>query len=495
MMANLRNNEQEYNMSSKKNVIIITTDQHRFDCIAVNGNRVVQTPNIDRLATMGVSFENNYCSAPVCSPARASILTGRHARSHGLFALGYRMPDDQIPKTLPVLFEAEGYDTGIMGKVHLEALEAKEAEHLDYTQPYFGFRKFHVTEDDPRGEYLEWIRTEHPKYYDDAVSNVSRSFAPAPYVHADGSSPLDELYVSPLPEELHQTPWITQKALDFIDEEVAQNRNFFAWFSYVDPHHPWNPPASYADLYDYRDIPLLDIKQNDPAVADYAYSYIPQMKPEDFQKMIASYYALITFTDAYIGKILDHLEEKGLLENTLIVFTSDHGDYNADHGLVRKCWRMYEGIIHTPLIVVDPDSPCKGTRISGYTQDIDIMPTVLDLCRIPYHGKLDGFSLAEIIRGTASDTERQYAVTEFTMNDHPFGDNQWSVCLMQDNYKLHYYPFEDKFYLYDLKNDCEELHDLADNSRYAPELAKLKDTLLRWETTTEFYMRPQKYRW
>lgn len=479
----------------KKNVVIITADQLRFDCVGANGNKIVKTPNIDRLAEMGVNFQNHYCSAPTCSPARASILTGMYPRAHGLYSLGYRMPDDQIPYSLGSVMDGNGYDTAIIGKVHLEALEAREAANLDHTKPYFGFRHFRVTEDDPCGEYLDWIRDEYPEYYETALNNVSPSFAPKPYVHEALPGHMQELYVSGLPEELHQTAWITDHALDYIDHAAEEKRPFCAWFSYVDPHHPWNPPASYADMYDPMEVELPYLHQEELKGDDYSYSYIAGMDEMEYRKMIAAYYALITFTDTYIGKILDRLEEKGLMENTLIIFTSDHGDYNGDHGLVRKCWRLHEGILRIPLIIVDKTGNVRGKKIYGYTQDVDLMPTILDLCGIQYPREMQGRSLASIFLEGKEKTGRDCAVSEFTMSDHPFGDQKWNLSVVKNHYKLLYYQFENQFYLYDLENDPNEIKDLAASEKYQNILEDMKKTLLEWSLETGFYMRKQKYRW
>lgn len=478
----------------KKNVIIITTDQHRFDCIGANGNNVVKTPNIDRLANMGVNFQNHYCSAPTCSPARASILTGMYPRAHGLYALGYRMPEEQIEQNLASTLGRNGYDTAIIGKVHLAALEAREAENLNHADPYFGFRYYRVTEDDPCGEYLDWIKNEHPEYYEAALNNVCPSFAPKPYAHQAPEGKMEELYVSELPEELHQTAWITNHAIEYLDKAAEEKTPFFAWFSFVDPHHPWNPPAGYADLYDLEDIELPYLVQEELKGDDYKYAYIEGLDDLEYKKMTAAYYSLITFTDTYIGKIMDHLEEKGLMDNTVIVFTSDHGDYNGDHGLVRKCWRLYEGILRSPFIIVDPASTVKGKKVMGYTQDVDIMPTILDLCGIEYPREMQGKSLAHIFKGK-EDTGRDYAVTEFTMSDHPFGDNKWSISIVKNGFKLLYYQFENRFYLYDLEKDPNEIHDLSAAEGYNEVLDGMKESLLEWNLKTGFYMRPQQYRW
>lgn len=475
---------------NRRNVLLITTDQHRFDCIGANGNGVVKTPNIDRLASMGVNFQRHHCSNPTCSPARASILTGLHARTHGLFALGYEMPEEI--ETLPQILVKNGYRTSLFGKVHLEALESRRAERFDHTKPYYGLEECHVTEDDVIGEYMDWIRAEHSEYTYAALENTCPSFRVKPYSEQPAGK-IDEMFESKIPEELHQTAWITNKMLEYFDENKDSDKPFFAWCSYVDPHHPWNPPARFASMYDPMDIELPDLEAVEEILPEYWYS--PDMDELEYRRMIAAYYGLISFVDEYIGKLLDYLEKNNMLDNTTIIFTSDHGDYNGDGGLIRKMWRLYEGITHIPLIITTPGQD-EERICSGLTQDVDLMQTILDLCNIEIEDTRQGHSLIDVLEGKSTNTRRDYAVTEFTMQNHPFGKNNWNLALVDsDNFKLTYYPFEKKFYMVDLSEDPYERNNLYFSSDHTDRVERLKSMLLNWQLNTNIYMREQRYRW
>lgn len=473
----------------KKNVLLITTDQHRFDGLGYNNSRV-QTPNLDRLADRGVKFQNHYCTSPICSPARASILTGLHARSHGLYTLGYALPVEN--RTLPMILRENGYATAIVGKVHLEALESHRTESFDHSTPYYGFEECHVTEDDVKGEYLEWIRSEHPAHLQAAMNNTSPSFRTIPFAPVEKGR-INELFVSELPEELHQTPWITEKAIEYLQKAQKDDRPFFLWCSYVDPHHPWNPPAAYADMYDPCEVPLPPLDTGEKIAPEYW--YLPDMPEEEYRRMIAAYYALISFTDTYIGRLLAHLEETGLMDDTIILFTADHGDYNGDKGLIRKLWRLYQGVIHIPLVVVSPGATPLAKQYEGFTQDVDLMPTILDLCGIADRPYMQGVSFANMVNGADSSGGRSYAVVELNYASHPMGKRNWNIALLKDRYKLSYYPFENRFILIDLEKDPYEYHNLVQDEACVTVMAELKGDLLDWHLNTPCYMRKKQYRW
>lgn len=477
-------------MKKNKNVLFITTDQHRYDSVGANGNSIVKTPNLDRLAAEGVRFTGHYCSNPTCSPARASMITGQYSRSHGLFTLGYGLKPE-IP-TIGDLFVQNGYRTGLLGKAHFEPIESHATYDLDISKPYYGFQMHHLSEGDILGEYIKWVGKKAPEHVYTALEDTGPSFRIKPYPASEPGK-ISELFVSKLPEELHQTAWVTEKTIEFIDDCTHDNMPFFAWCSYHDPHHPWDPPEPYASMYNPEDIILPPLDPGEEVPIEYWYQ--PDIPGEELKRMIAAYYAMITFADTYIGKVLNHLDELGIRDDTIIIFTSDHGDYNGDRGLIRKCWRMYEGVTHIPLIVSSSCEKNRGSICSGLTQDVDFFSTICDLCEIPVTNPNDGISFAQVVKGESDTTKRELAISEFTFSNHLFGDRNCNIAAVtKERLKLSYYPFEDRFYLVDLEHDPYEYDNLAD--KYDKQIVdRIKLKLTDWLLKTPIYMEPKVFRW
>ncbi len=457
----------------RPNVLLITTDQQRFDTLGCNGNPHIRTPNLDRLAADGVNLRRHTTSCPLCTPARVSILTGKYHRTHGARQIGDTLDSDA--RGVSHILTDAGYSCGVFGKTHFEPAQSLFAERMDHSTPYYGFEEFRITEDNQVGEYLGWVKSEHPQHWDD----VRRNTVQAP---GDSAEPLPDrgdnrpwdAFVSSAPEELHQTHWITDHTIDFIRSRAAAGRAFFGWCSYVDPHHPFNPPERYASMYDPADLPIPPPREKAPL--DFPrlyndYSSDERMTTADYQRMKAHYYAMVTHIDANVGRILECLTDEGVLENTIILFTSDHGDYCGDHGLIRKGRAMYDNLLRVPMLVRLPNRENAGAEYDSPTQHEDIVPTVLEWVGVDVPGEVQGISFADPLRGRGP-SGRKYA----------FFENEWSRAIGVSNgrWKLMHYPEETTgigFVLTDTEDDPLEYENLAGAAEHAAIEHELKKAL------------------
>jgi arylsulfatase A-like enzyme len=408
------------------NILLITSDEHRFDALGCNSSPYVNTPHLDKLAREGLNFQNHTCSAPVCTPARASILTGQYSRTHGAWHVGYML--NQNKPGLAHWLSKEGYRCGFFGKAHFEPELSQFAENMDHSKPYYGFQDFAITEDNPAGEYIEWVKSNFPEYRDSVYRTVHEEMQRPP-IPLRESGTFKAVYTSPIPEEVHQTAWIADRTLDFIREQATKQKPFFAWCSFVDPHHPWIPPEPFASMYKAEEMPAPCIAQGENEGLVPGYQYPEDMPVEEYQRMCAAYYAMISHIDHHIGRILDFLRETGLYDNTIIIYTSDHGDYNGDHGLIRKNPWLFDNVLRVPMIVRYPEAEHFGIRIEYATQHEDIAPTLLELANISVPDTVQGISFAPILKAG-----------ELGLREYSYYDHMGKVGVQKGHYKLLYYP-------------------------------------------------------
>ncbi|MCL4416462.1 MAG: sulfatase-like hydrolase/transferase, partial [Actinobacteria bacterium] len=298
---------------NKPNILLISADQLRCDAIGAYGNKVVKTPNIDSLASDGVVFENHFVQNPYCMPSRWSIFTGRYPKNHGVRENGVIFDNSEI--TLARTLKEAGYNTAATGKMHLTSqLLAKEDEDEKWPQDSFGFQVKHLTDDSKRGEYLRYLESENKEIYDyvlnqgkekideDLNESFKRPFNLAPQIKDNK-----------IPAELHQSSWIAQKTIEYIKDN--KNNPFFIWCSFVDPHHPFDPPEPYASMYDINDIDLpirMDDEfedkpkhfkdmylGNSTGNERYDFSTITDM---GWKTVIAKYWGMVSLIDYNVGR-------------------------------------------------------------------------------------------------------------------------------------------------------------------------------------------------
>ncbi|MBI3973387.1 MAG: sulfatase-like hydrolase/transferase [Chloroflexi bacterium] len=386
------------------NILWICTDQQRYDTIGALGtfglhaspapNPHVRTPNLDRLVREGVAFTHAYCQSPICTPSRASFLTGRYPSTVHACGNGNDYWDEAAPLVTRLLKDA-GYDCGLAGKLHLSAADRR----VERRPRDDGYRVFHWSHDPrdwwPEGHaYKEWLAV---KGHD-----------------------LGELRQDPhaIPPELHQTTWCAQMAIDFIEEHApGRERHGLPWLfslNCFDPHPEFDPPQAYLDHFEPAAMPVPLFRESDlaaqAALAAAGVDFQTEARrPEAFDAKgkQAAYYAMIELIDDNVGRLLDALERTGQREHTVIVFTSDHGEALGDHGLLLKGCRFYEGLVRIPLIWSWPGHFRDDLRSDALVELTDIMPTLLDLAGLPVPERTQGRSLLPILTGQVPANEHR----------------------------------------------------------------------------------------
>ena len=471
--------------TKQPNILWFCADQMRFDTIAALGNTEIRTPSLDALIQNGVAFENCYVQNQLCTPSRASFLTGRYPAAHQVYRNGNAyFPDHEILVT-KILADA-GYDCGLIGKLHLSSASTEE------TRPDDGYRFFKWCQNpgwekvEGSNAYWTWLREK---------KNVDPKtlFPLAPPYLGEG-----------VPTELHQLAWCAETAIDFIDEERSG-----PWQLSVnpfDPHPPFDPPVEFLEKYNGEEItpPLFqesDIKRqeqfstvrnqklksvnpvlNDKERAEFAPGPGDERgakPPERFDGLgiKAAYYAMIENIDAQFGRIIAYLTSTGEIENTMIVFSSDHGEMLGDHGLIYKGCKFFEGLVHVPLIISMPGTYQTGQHSSALVESIDIAPTLLEAAGIEQPYFMQGKSLHNRLVGKASlNYHKDFVVTDFndSLGTSEVDHYTQATMTFDGRYKLAvYHSHEGLGELYDLKTDPGEFDNLWDNKNHQDLKTKL----------------------
>lgn len=454
--------------ADKPNILWICTDQQRYDTISALGNPHVSTPNLDRLAEQGVSFTHAYCQSPICTPSRASFLTGMYpSRVHVNGNGNERFPDQ--PALVTKMLANAGYDCGLIGKLHLASaygrIEPRVADGYRY------WRYSHAPRDDwsTGHDYADWVR-------------------------AKGYS-LRELTERPegIPAELHQTTWCADMSIEFIHDHASAP--WLASVNIYDPHPPFNPPQSYRDQFDPASMPgpLFqpgDLEQQgelagvdfqsqgrDPNELDIRIPVLSAMPvagaqtptsagARDAKTLQAAYYAMIRQIDDQVGRILDALEESGQRENTVVIFMSDHGEMLGDHGLIQKGCRFYEGLVRVPLIWSWPGRFPENRRNDALVELTDIAPTLLGLAGLQVPDDMHGRPLLPLLVEEApAQDHRQWVRSEY-YNALDLPDGTYATMYRDERFKLVVYHGHGIGELYDLVDDPHEFYNLWDDTEY-----------------------------
>ena len=321
----------------RPNIILFLADQLRFDALGCYGNNEIHTPNIDSLALNGSLFDNHFIQNPVCSPSRCTILTGRYPKNHGTRDNGIPLRDQEL--CFPEIMRENGYRTAAIGKMHFTTqFVPKENEEDDWPEDNYGFDIIHTTCDTKTGEYLTWLRNKSEKDYEVVKMQGERKAKEdrASASEKDNSGP-PQVYPSEINPEYHQSAWIADRTIDLI-READPEHPFFALCSFVDPHHPFDPPAPYSTMYDpdklstpvRRDGELEDKPPHfrrhrvGKGCSNEKYDY-RRLSDHEWGEVKAAYYGMVSLIDDNIGRILAALKEQGIEDDTLIMFTNDHG--------------------------------------------------------------------------------------------------------------------------------------------------------------------------
>ena len=529
----------------KKNLVLIMCDQLRKDFLGCYGNEYVNTPNIDSLAAHSTVFDHCYVNNPICMPSRMSIFTGLYPHNHNQWTNGNQL--EHPLRTLADHLHDNGYHTGSIGKLHFQCTDCgKNAPHIsmedhrlweekgdniDWYGPYWGFEHVEFTSGHatkPLAHYGKWYH-EHGGKDEWAVAKPVEGFDACP--------------VTTMPENLHDSMFVGERAAAYISEHANDDQPFFLTASFPDPHHPFNPPLETA--LRYKDVPVkMPVNEDDDLhTRPRHYHYhqygvwhragllhpLPDMPEEDKEKCgkcadqiaqfmdekilqglgllthgdssgeeykpgvlsaherdqrIRNTYAMVDLIDKGVGKILDALKKSGALEDTVVIFTADHGELMGDHGLWLKGPFFYDGLVNVPLMMHTPEDNASVTE--ALASSVDIYPTCCELLGVPTPRSCDGMSQAAALRGEKVRTE-----CLFEYRNGYFENDVYTLGYVDEKYKFIQYQNGD-VEMTDRINDPEENVNIVYNGANPELLAEYRNKLLNMmlNTASKF---PEQY--
>ena len=486
-------------MSDRPNILFICTDQQRGDSLGCAGAEWAVTPNLDRLAKEGALFKNCYVQNPVCSPSRASLFTGKYPSNHGLYANGVPLPAHQTMFTR-TLADA-GYDCGMIGKQHLAPLDtwASEPRRDD------GYRIFEWAHG-PNHRALEndfhrWLRVTQPEVYAQVFPDKGANENTEYSNRARTGTPIDLV-----PKEAHYSHWVADRAIDFIRSD-REETPFFLMANFFDPHHSFGAPKEFRDMIDADAIPTpitkpgeLDEKpkpHRDYSVKSYGGTApgFQDYSAAEIKEIRAQYWAMIALIDHEVGRMLEALETAGLAENTLVVFTSDHGEMLGNHQQLLKGPQLYDDLTRVPLIFRWPIRVDGPSVSDDLVQWIDLPATLLDAASCSLGCGMQGKSLLRLLDGK-DDMPRPWALTEFRDSGFPSDPPLMTTMLRHGDWKLivwHGNPastLTQDGELYDLRDDPAELHNLFHSPVHIDQVRQMKRMLLDVQCEAEDHTQP-----
>jgi len=388
----------------RPNILFIMTDQQRWDTLSCVGNSVISTPHLDRLAKSGALFSEMTCTSPVCGPSRAAVLSGRIFRGHGCngsvkqFAENKDGLKDKI-ETFDETLHAAGYRTEYIGKWHTgpghqEVYESGLKTHFLKHYEAEMRAKYPLSQADrqlPVDGYTGMPYHPYPLKGMMAKGDMRhRGRENQPKIHHD-----PEAGWSDIAEEDSLTAWLSKRSIEFLKQK--HDRPFALTCSILHPHAPLITNGRYTDMFDPAEMPMPENVFDDESRGQFGVPSVVPAKPAGLGRFIAQYMALIVEIDDWVGRLLDTLEEQGLRENTIVIFTSDHGEMMGSHGQVGKS-RSFEEAIRIPMLLSLPGRIAPGLVRNQPVSGIDIAPTLLDYCGVPTkEGRFDGVSMRSAI--------------------------------------------------------------------------------------------------
>ena len=475
--------------TQKPNVLVILTDQHRWDCLGAAGNPDLRTPHLDALASDAVRFANAFCPLPVCTPSRYSILSGLYVHQHGGWT--NRCTLNPALPSFPRQLQRAGYRTRAVGKMH-------------FTPTYLdaGFDALELAEQDGDGRLDDdYHRALRENGLADAVDVMDqrreyRERAPKQYWETFGALRSD------LPEAWHSTTWIGDRAVNAIEswapggggeagtrteQGTAQPQALVA--SFIKPHHPFDPPAPWDSLYDPQALTLLPGWSEALSERDGGFNrgYFPndELTEPILRRAMAYYYATISQVDHQVGRMVETLKRKGLYDNTLIVFTSDHGEYLGFHHMLLKSGHMYDPLVRVPLLVKWPSGATarRGATSDALVSHPDLAPTILQTAGLESSPAMAGADLADP-DGTVA--RREFIFAESRQGAHYMARSRSHKLLLSRD------PHQSLFF--NLDDDPYEQTDLLHDPSVAGPVRTHRDALAEWllfQTPTSVFLDAQ----
>lgn len=460
-------------MNKKPNILFIGSDQHRFDCVGVNGNPVIKTPNLDKLAATGMNFTNAYTPCPICTPARVSLLTGQWSFKHLNITIDAWTEVPRVHKEgLPTFSEqlkANGYFLGYLGKWHMEhdgKMQPKDAG-FDMYIPEGAYGRWRQEKGIPRSELREtgWDISLTPEKFDWLIRGGT-----------------DE-YITPEQSKLH---WGADTLIGWLEERVGKDEPFFLRWDPSEPHLTNVLPEPYASMYQPEDIPqwgsFAEDFHNKPYIqAQQLYSWgIQDWTWEDWAPVAARYYGEISLLDHEIGRVVEAVDRLGLRENTMIIYTTDHGDMCGSHRMMDKHYNMYDDVTRVPMVVNWPGVIEPGTYAPFVSHALDLAATLCDITGSGIPDTFQGQSLVPVLKEGQKQGRKDilsaYHGTQFGLYSQRMVRNEkwkyvWNLTAQDE--------------LYDMENDPWELENLAGESQTEQVLKEMRLRLAELLTQAE----------
>lgn len=435
------------------NILLITTDHMRTDNIASNGSPWMQTPNLDRLAGEGVSFQKAFIVGIACMPSRASLMTGRYPQHHGVRSNGVPLPESEV--TLTHVLRKAGYYTGQFGKLHFWP-HSGDRNHRGF-HPSYGFHEMQIADE--------------PGCYDDAYGRWLLTQGPDAREAGRVAMPEDrtgfDYYTFGGEDSLTHAWWATNEFLGFMKRN--HDRPWFAHLGFYAPHPPLNPPLTQLERYQGVEIPTRSFRPGEMELMPERYRQatrsrgIENITEEQWDDYRRHFFAMVSNVDVQIGRIIENLRTAGSVNNTLIIFTSDHGDYLGDHGLNGKSILVYDQVYNVPLIFWGANILARPA-VSELVELVDILPTVLDLLDLSIPSGVKGHSFLPLLRGTGTGRDYVYA-------EHP------DMRMIRTPFAKYAYHSDGDEVLFDLQTDPGEHENLAHKPSAGNLLVKMRSLM------------------
>jgi arylsulfatase len=457
----------------RPNILVIMTDQQRSDTLGCYGATWIDTPNLDRLARQGTRFARCTVNNPICTPSRASIMTGKELPGHGVYRLHDRLPDDEVMFPERLRREA-GYRTGLFGKLHVSGRVIEEEER----HPHDGFEDYEwcieacVGMDSRFNGYVSWLRRQDPDFLAD-LYRLGRK-------------------LKHHPAEVHLTRWAADRSIDFMRRHAHGEAPFFCMMSIFDPHNPYEGYPPEAAKFVHEDaVPTPLPKQSMPLAVQRERdgSYLgAALDPDAIRKMRFGYGAAVGFLDQEIGRVLAELDNLGIADETLVIFTSDHGDALGDHGMMVKGVALYDPVVKVPLILRWPGHVPVDAVSGALAQGHDLARTCLAAAKLdpPREGLFDT-GLDWVTQAVDPFSGREFAVCAYRNSGINAQNDYWdpvmkSTSVTSSTHKLIAYTSGDvtEFEFFDLIADPGEQQDRLNDPTSGTALVRHMQALVCW---------------